>query len=175
MGTRDQVDGFVERAVGIFPRLDPEVEGIVDRIHHLEKRFGQLLEHTVAPFGLNKGEFKLLMTLRQRPPGFALSPGALGECLLLSSGAMTNRLDRLEEAGLVVREADPDDRRALVVRLTPSGLAKIDDAVNAEIDREVAIVSVLTPAEQKRLNALMRKMILTFESAPRARVAAAGA
>jgi len=171
MGSRDQVDDFVERAVGIFPRLDPEVEGVVDRLAHLDKRFGQLLEHTVAPFGLNKGEFKVLTALRQRPPGYAMSPGALGECFLLSSGAMTNRLDRLEEAGFVVREADPDDRRALLVRLTPAGLAKIDEAVNAEIDREVEVVSALSVAEQKRLNALLRKLMLAFESAPRVRAA----
>ena len=171
MGSRDQVDDFVDRAVGIFPRLDPEVEGVVDRLAHLDKRFAQLLEHTVAPFGLNKGEFKVLTALRQRPPGYAMSPGALGECFLLSSGAMTNRLDRLEEAGFVVREPDPDDRRALLVRLTPAGLAMIDEAVNAEIDRETEVVSALSAAEQKRLNALLRKLMLAFESAPRVRAA----
>lgn len=175
MGTRDTVDDFVGRAVEIFPRLDPEVEGIVDRVAHLSKRFGQLLERTVSPFGLNKGEFKLLILLRQRPPGFGMSPGALGEKLLLSSGAMTNRLDRLEEAGLVVREPDPQDRRALVVRLTPEGLARIDEAVNAEIDRETEAVSVLSPAEQRRLNALLRKLVVALEPAPRARAAQAGA
>jgi DNA-binding MarR family transcriptional regulator len=88
---------------------------------------------------------------------------------------MTNRLDRLEEAGFVVREADPDDRRALLIRLTPAGLAKIDEAVNAEIDREVEVVSALSAAEQKRLNALLRKLLLAFEAAPRVRAAHASA
>lgn len=175
MGTRDTVDDFVERAVEIFPQLDPEVEGIVDRIHHLEKRFGKLLERSVAPFELNPGEFKLLATLRQRPPAFAMSPGALGEKLLLSSGAMTNRLDGLEEAGLVVREDDPADRRALVVRLTDAGAAKIDEALTAAGEGEASVVAALTAPEQKRLNALLRKLVLTFEASPRARVAQARA
>ncbi len=163
MGTRDSIDDFVERACKIFPRLDPEVEGIVDRVHKVAKRFDGILEHGSAEFELNKGEFKLLAQLRQRDPDIAMSPGELGECLMLSSGAMTNRLDGLEEAGLITREPDPEDRRALIVRLTPAGIAKIDQAVNAGIDNEIAVLSVLTPAEQKRLNALLRKLVLSFE------------
>lgn len=166
MGTRDSIDDFVERACKIFPRLDPEVEGIVDRVCKLAKKFDGILEHGTAEFGLNKGEFKLLAQLRQRDPDLAMSPGELGESLMLSSGAMTNRLDGLEGAGLVTREPDPEDRRALIVRLTPAGLAKIDRAVNAGIDNEIAVMSVLTPAEQKRLNVLLRKLVLSFERRP---------
>lgn len=166
MGTRDSIDDFVERACKIFPRLDPEVEGIVDRVCKLAKKFDGILEHGTAEFGLNKGEFKLLAQLRQRDPDLAMSPGELGESLMLSSGAMTNRLDGLEGAGLVTREPDPEDRRGLIVRLTPAGLAKIDRAVNAGIDNEIAVMSVLTPAEQKRLNVLLRKLVLSFERRP---------
>jgi len=166
MGTRDPIDDFVERACKIFPRLDPEVEGIVDRVCKLAKKFDGILEHGTAEFDLNKGEYKLLAQLRQRDPDFAMSPGELGESLMLSSGAMTNRLDGLEEAGLVTREPDPEDRRALIVRLTPAGIAKIDQAVNAGTDNEIAVMSVLTPAEQKRLNALLRKLVLSFEGRP---------
>ncbi len=166
MGTRDSIDDFVERACKIFPRLDPEVEGVVDRVCKLSKRFDTILEHGADVFDLNKGEYKLLVTLRQHNDDFTMSPGELGESLLLSSGAMTNRLDGLEAAGLVTREPDPDDRRALIVRLTPAGVRKIDEAVNAGIDNEIAVMSVLTPAEQKRLNALLRKLVLSFERRP---------
>lgn len=166
MGTRDSIDDFVERACEIFPRLDPEVEGIVDRVCKLSKRFDTILEHGADAFDLNKGEYKLLVTLRQHNDGFTMSPGELGESLLLSSGAMTNRLDGLEAAGLVTREPDPDDRRALIVRLTPAGVRKIHEAVNAGIDNEIAVISVLSPAEQKRLNALLRKLVLSFERRP---------
>lgn len=166
MGTRDSIDDFVERACKIFPRLDPEVEGIVDRICKLAKKFDGILEHGTSEFDLNKGEYKLLAQLRQRDPDFAMSPGELGECLMLSSGAMTNRLDGLEAAGLITREPDREDRRALIVRLTPAGTAKIDRAVNAGIDNEIAVMSVLSPAEQKRLNALLRKLVLSFERRP---------
>lgn len=173
MGTRDSIDDFVERACKIFPRLDPEVEGVVDRVCKLSKRFDTILEHGADVFDLNKGEYKLLVTLRQHNDDFTMSPGELGESLLLSSGAMTNRLDRLESAGLVTREPDPDDRRALIVRLTPAGVRKIDEAVNAGIDHEIAVMSVLSPAEQKRLNALLRKLVLSFER--RAQPVGAGA
>ena len=166
MGTGDSIDDFVARACKVYPRLDPEVEGIVDRVCKLAKRFDGILEHGTAGFELNKGEFKLLAQLRQRDPDFEMSPGELGNCLMLSSGAMTNRLDGLEEAGLVTREPDPEDRRALIVRLTLAGIDKIDKAVNAGIDNEIAVISVLTPAEQKRLNALLRKLVLSFERRP---------
>ena len=142
------------------------MEGVVDRVCKLSKRFDTILEHGADVFDLNKGEYKLLVTLRQHNDDFTMSPGELGESLLLSSGAMTNRLDRLESAGLVTREPDPDDRRALIVRLTPAGVRKIDEAVNAGIDHEIAVMSVLTPAEQKRLNALLRKLVLSFERRP---------
>ncbi|MEP6973183.1 MAG: MarR family transcriptional regulator [Actinomycetota bacterium] len=167
MGNHDSIDDFLERACKIFPFLDPEVEGTVDRICKLSKRFDTMLEHAVDAFGLNKGEFKLLLTLRQHNIDFTMSPGDIGEELLLSSGAMTNRLDRLEAAGFVAREPDPDDRRALIVRLTKDGLRKIDEAVNAAAHDEIAVVSVLSPAEQKRLNALLRKLMLSFEIKPR--------
>jgi len=172
MGTKDSIDEFVERACRIFPRLDPEVEGAVDRICKLNKRFETMLEHEVETFGLNKGEFKVLITLRQHNDDFTMSPGELGDELLLSSGAMTNRLDRLEAAGLIAREPDPDDRRALIVRLTPEGLRKIDEAVNAAAHNESAVVSVLSPTERKRLNALLRKLMLSFEVKPMAMAAA---
>ena len=168
MGTKDSIDEFVERACRIFPRLDPEVEGAVDRICKLNKRFDTMLEHAVEAFDLNKGEFRLLITLRQHNDDFTMSPGELGDELLLSSGAMTNRLDRLESAGLIAREPDPDDRRALIVRLTPEGQRRIDEAVNAAAHNEFAVVSVLTPAEQRRLNSLLRKLMLSFEVKPMA-------
>ena len=164
MGPMDSIDDFMGRATGIFPRLDPEVEGIVDRVCKLNKRFDTLLERAVEAFALNKGEYRLLVALRQADAQ-AMSPGDLGEQLLLSSGAMTNRLDRLEAAGLIAREPDPDDRRALLVRMTDEGRRRIDEAVNAEIDNEIAVMSALSPAEQRRLNALLRKLMLVFEGA----------
>ena len=175
MGTKDSIDEFVERACRIFPRLDPEVEGAVDRICKLNKRFETMLEHAVEAFDLNKGEFKVLITLRQHNDDFTMSPGELGDELLLSSGAMTNRLDRLESAGLIAREPDPDDRRALIVRLTPEGLRRIDEAVNEAAHNEFAVVSVLSAVEQKRLNSLLRKLMLSFEVKPMAVAAPARA
>ena len=115
------------------------------------------------------------ITLRQHNDDFTMLPGELGEELLLSSGAMTNRLDKLESAGFVAREPDPDYCRASIVRLTPAGIGKLDEAVNAAAHNELAVVSVLTPAEQRRLNGLLRKLMLSFEVKPMALSAAARA
>src|SRR5512144_455555 len=113
---KDSIDRFLERALDWFPTLDREVEAAVDRMEKLTKKIDRLTEQTVGRFGLNTGEFKLLLKLRQTP-GERASAGRLASSLSLSSGAMTNRIDRLEEAGFVTRERDPEDRRSVVVVL----------------------------------------------------------
>ena len=163
---RDAIDEFLERALEVFPTLDPEVEAAVDRITHLDKRLKRMTETGASRFGLNYGEFKVVVKLRQ-VAGESLSPGALAEMLALSTGAMTNRLDRLEEADLVVRERDPDDRRGIVVRITDRGRALTDAAVAEMADDEREALSALTHEEQRRLNGLLRKLMLGFEARER--------
>jgi len=156
---RDTVDEFIEHALQVFPTLDPEVEAAVDRIAHLDKRLKCMTETEASRFGLNYGEFKVVVKLRQ-VAGEALSPGALADMLALSTGAMTNRLDRLEDAGLVARERDPDDRRGVVVRLTDAGRAAADAAVAEIAAREQRLLSSLTRKEQRTLNELLRTLML---------------
>jgi DNA-binding MarR family transcriptional regulator len=163
-GARDSIDDFLERALEVFPTLDPEVEAAVDRISHLNKHLKKMSEAGASRFGLNHGEFKVVLKLRQ-VAGEALSPGALAEMLALSTGAMTNRIDRLEEAGYIVRERDASDRRGVVVRLTDAGREAADQAVAAIAAEERRVVSALSPAEQRRLNDLLRKLMLAFEGA----------
>jgi DNA-binding MarR family transcriptional regulator len=79
---------------------------------------------------------------------------------MISSGGMTNRLDRLERAGLVERRADPGDRRAKLIVLTDAGKRVIDETIGRHVANEERLLSVLTPAEQERLNALLRKLIV---------------
>src|SRR5215211_4429110 len=119
-GVQDAVDRFLAEWNEDVP-LDLLTEGIVDRIQHLSKYIKQTADETFAAFGLNHGEWKLLHALRRSGEPYRRSPGWLAERLGLSSGAMTNRLDRLESAGLVRRLPDPDDRRALKVELTEEG------------------------------------------------------
>lgn len=163
MSNEDSIDAFVRRVESVFPSLDPDVEAAVDRIGKLKKHLDRLLSETIEQLGINHGEFKLLVQLRLSEPEGALSPGALGERLMLSSGAMTNRLDGLERAGFVVREPDPTDRRGVLVRLTDRGRTLIDEAVQAGGRQEQRALDALTPAERRRLNALLRKLMLIFE------------
>ena len=101
--------------------VDLEVEGIVDRISGLQERFLRISDETLAEFGLSDGEWKALSTCARRGRPTGSSAGQLAKRAELSSGAMTNRLDRMEEAGLVRRLPDPDDRRAVQVELTDAG------------------------------------------------------
>ena len=160
---RDPIDDFIEEALRYFPEIDPEVEGVVDRIWKLSKRLDRLWDRTAERYGLNQGgEYKVLLKLRQAPEGRA-TPGELARRLSLSTGAMTNRLDRLEDAGLIVRERDPHDRRSVLVRMTEKGQEVFTEAVHAEAKQEERLVGVLNPDEQRRLNALLRRLVLAFE------------
>ena len=112
-----------------------------------------------ARFGLQAGEFDVLATLRRSGSPYALTPTALYEATMVTSGAMTNRLDRLEKAGLILRAPHPNDRRGIVVRLTEKGLALIDAAVAAHVANEHEILSGLTQTERETLSHLLEKLI----------------
>jgi DNA-binding MarR family transcriptional regulator len=146
----------------LFPMLDPQVEAAADRMTHLVKHLDRTTERNVERFGLNTGEFRLLLKLRQTP-GERASAGELASRLSLSSGAMTNRLDRLEEAGLIARERDAKDRRSVTVTLTASGIETLAKAVDAQADEEKRIMSVLTPVQLRSLNDLLRTVLLGVE------------
>jgi hypothetical protein len=109
---RDHVDKKLEELCDDLPDLDLDVEGIVERIQGLEKRLKQAMEETLEDHGLNYGEWRLLCSLHSAPARVS-TPGELSAKLELSSGAMTNRIDRLEDDGLVQRHRDPDDRRGV--------------------------------------------------------------
>jgi DNA-binding MarR family transcriptional regulator len=156
---RDKIDAFLERLEGI-PGLDHEVEGIVDRINSLQRRFRQAHEETLRDWELTWGEWKVLGSLRH---GESSSPGELCDALELSSGAMTNRLDRLEEAGLVRRAPDPDDRRGVKLELTEAGERVWTESTSAQAQKEIVVASALTKREQVQLNSLLRKLMLAFE------------
>jgi DNA-binding MarR family transcriptional regulator len=159
---RDYVDDFLasDYVAGI-PNLDLEVEGIVQRVSKLYKRLKQIFEDTLAEHGLTWADWKILSALtRKEQPR---SAGKLAEIAELTSGAMTNRLDRLGEAGLVRRLPDPGDRRGVLVELTPKGKRAYRDASGAEAAKEALIASALTKREKEQLNALLRRLIIALE------------
>jgi DNA-binding MarR family transcriptional regulator len=160
---RDHVDRFLDEIADSLPEVDLEVEGIVDRINGLNRRFKRSQEDTLAEFDLNLGEYHVLASLFHTGPPYRRSPGWLADYHNLSSGAMTNRVDRLEEAGLVRRLPDPEDRRALKVELTEQGLRKWRESVGAQAVKEALIASALSDREKKQLSDLLRKLMLEFE------------
>ena len=160
---RDHVDRFLDELGDAVPRLDPSVEGIVDRIMGLSRRLRRMTEETLAERGLNLGEYKVLCFLRNSGPPYRVTPGRLAEWEELSTGAMTNRLDRLEAAGLVRRLPDLDDRRSLQVELTDQGHKAWQESASAQAVKEAVLAAALDEPEKGRLNALLRKLMLEFE------------
>ncbi|MDX6505001.1 MAG: hypothetical protein QOE29_2126 [Gaiellaceae bacterium] len=155
---RDHVDDLLEGLRGL-PSVDLEVEGILDRIIGLSSRVRRSMEETLTEFDLTHGEFKVLGWLRNGPH----SPGELAANADLSSGAMTNRIDQLEQAGLVERKPDPNDRRGIQVSATQKGLDTWIAAFAAQAEKEKLIASALDLDEKHELNGLLRRLMLAFE------------
>ena len=105
------------------------------------------------------GEFDVLATLRRSGEPYILSPTRLYEAAMITSGGMTNRVDRLERAGLVERRSDPKDRRGKLIALTDAGKGVIDEMIGRHVANEERLLSVLTKTEQETLNTLLRKLI----------------
>jgi len=155
----------MKRVAPLAPEVevDLDVEGIIERIGGLNRRFKRGMEAVVAEHGLSLEEWHSLSRLRLDEQG-RTSPGELASELDISSGAMTSRLDRLEEAGLIRRLRDPEDRRSVVVEITDAGREAWDRAASVAGRREAFLASALTKAEQRQLNGLLRKLMLAFEA-----------
>ena len=145
------------------PDLDTSPMGVIGRISRISRHLDQLLQKNYSKFNLNGGEFDVLASLRRSGHPYQLTPTELFNSLMLSSGAMTNRLDRLEDAGLIKRLPNPNDRRGILVRLTEQGIALMDEAYPAHITNEDQILTSLTKTEREVLTDLLRKMLLSFE------------
>jgi DNA-binding MarR family transcriptional regulator len=163
MDERDRIDAFLAIWKRELPDLDLATEGIVERIQHITKDLDRALEETLTSHRLNRGEWRLLGALRRWGPPYRRSPGQLARQMGLSSGAMTNRLDRMEAAGLIRRLPDPADRRALRVELTDAGWQAWQASTDAQARKEALIASALTEREKQQLNTLLRRLLLSLE------------
>ncbi|MER9881767.1 MULTISPECIES: MarR family transcriptional regulator [unclassified Mesorhizobium] len=145
------------------PDLDVSPMAVLGRLNEAASLIArERLAPLFASYGLQSGEFDVLATLRRSGPPYALTPTALYEATMVTSGAMTNRLDRLEKSGLIKRGPHPDDRRGIVVQLTEKGLALIDEAVAAHVANEHQILSGLARSEQIMLARLLEKLIASL-------------
>lgn len=161
----DRLDQMLERWSREIADLDPETEGIVERIQTLARSFDRSLDDTLAETQLDRRAFNLLGRLRSQGSPYRMTPGRLSASMRLSSGAMTNRLDRVEEAGLIRRLPDPSDRRGTLVEPTEAGHAAWDRTVGTQARREAMIASVLSEDERKELHRLLRHLMRAFPHA----------
>jgi len=158
---QDHVDRWL--AERELPGVDLEVEALVDRINGLNRRLHRMLDDTLSEFGLSLGEWKVLNHLQSAGTPYRRSVGKLAERADLSSGAMTNRLDGLEQAGLVRRLPDPEDRRGVKVELTDKGLTLWEEALRTGAAQEALVAAALTKEEKQHLNSLLRRLMREFE------------
>lgn len=157
----------VDDAIAHWRRERPDLEdldamALFGRLARLTALASAAIEAGLAPFGLKVGEFDVLASLRRAGDPFELTPTALGRQLLLSSGAMTNRLDRLETAGLVRRRPDPHDRRGVMVGLTDRGRELVDDAVVAHLANEVRLLSALGDRDRAAFDRAVRTLVASL-------------
>jgi DNA-binding MarR family transcriptional regulator len=160
----DDVDRIVGQWAQERPELQTDAMAVFGRIYRLARIVGDQQERVYSVLGINRGEFDVLATLRRAGEPFQLSPKALSASLMLTTGGMTGRLDRLERAGLVTRSPDPADRRGLVITLTLRGREIIDEAVVAGLDAQREVLERLPETSRRRLSTLLRDLLAAAES-----------
>jgi DNA-binding MarR family transcriptional regulator len=146
------------------PDLDPWALGVFGRMRRLSTDIVRRAEAWLQPLGLTFESFSVIVTLRRSGRPYELNPTALYRDSLLSSGAITNRIDRVESAGLVTRRPDPNDRRGIIVQLTPKGRALADRAIALHFAGMTAALDGLEPDERKHLTALLAKLLASAEA-----------
>ncbi|OYO31009.1 MarR family winged helix-turn-helix transcriptional regulator [Janthinobacterium sp. PC23-8] len=143
-----------------LPQLDTRAMQVVGQLGTVAQLMARdWLNPLFAEYGLQPGEFDVLATLRRSGAPYALTPTALYEAAMLSSGGMTNRIDRLETAGLIERQKHPTDRRGVLVALTGAGRALIDKLVLLHVANEQRMLAALTAREQAQLGLLLGKLL----------------
>jgi DNA-binding MarR family transcriptional regulator len=162
----DAVDHVLAQWRRERPDLDLAAMGTVGRLGRLVTLIAPRVEAALARHGLTTGEFDVLAALRRAGPPFVLTPTALARTMVLSPAAVTNRLDRLEAAGLVRRDLDPGNRRSILVTLTPEGRERVDAAVTDHVANEEHLLAALPPADRRRLDDLLRALLAGLEQRP---------
>ncbi len=165
---RDDVDRVEQDWRRERPDIDVSSIGIVSRIWRVGRHLEQRRKSHLAEFGSDRGAIDVLAMLRRSGPPFRRTAGELTRSALITSGGVSQRLDKLERAGLVTRHVDVDDRRRVDVELTPAGVELVDSVLADLMDRDARVLSeALTPTEQARLEQLLRKLLLVLEPTDR--------
>jgi DNA-binding MarR family transcriptional regulator len=157
---RDGVDEILDQWRSARPELDPSPIAVIGRISRLARELEQRLEPVYREHGLESGWYDVLATLRRSGPPYRLRPTDFSNALMLTSSGTTKRLDRLEQAGLIMRGPDPADRRGTLITLTAAGRRLIDATTDAHLANERRLLSTLSDADRRRLADLLRKLQL---------------
>lgn len=162
----DEVDRIVAAWGRERPDLDAAPLQVFSRISRLSRHLELARRGAFARHGLETWSFDVLSALRRAGEPYELTPGTLLAQTLVTSGTMTNRIDRLVQAGAVVRKADEHDRRVVLVRLTDEGRSRVDAAMAELLQRETELLASLDRAEREHLAALLRTLAAPFEDDP---------
>jgi DNA-binding MarR family transcriptional regulator len=155
----DAVDRIVEQWQEVRPDIDSTPIHIVGRVSRLSRLLERRLTENFATHGLEQWMYDVLATLRRNGEPYQLTAGELVRQTMVTTGAITNRVDRLIERGLVEREAG-SDRRTVIVRLTAAGLRLVDDVVITHMHTEREALASLSPRQQEQLAALLRQALV---------------
>ena len=160
----DEVDRLVAAWRRERPDLDVSPLEVLSRVNRLARHLDRARRAAFAEHQLETWEFDVLSALRRAGDPYELSPGQLLTRTLVTSGTMTNRIDRLTQRGLVRRRPDPDDRRGVLVTLTDDGRSLVDAALTDLLEHERAILAQLSAADQHRLAGLLRTVVAPFDA-----------
>ncbi|MBD2449300.1 MarR family transcriptional regulator [Nostoc sp. FACHB-152] len=160
---KDRIDIILEEWQQELPQLDTSAIGIIGRVLRIARLLEKHRESILVEYGLNVWSFDVLATLRRQGQPFRLKPTELYSLLMLSSGAMTNRIDRLEQDGIVTRVRDAEDRRSVMVQLTPKGIQLANTVMPILFEKEKQVLSQFTADELQLSIPMLRKLLMLLE------------
>ena len=155
----DEIDAITDQWARERPDLDLTAMAVFGRFGRVAMLAGRAVEEVFARHGLRSGEFDVLAALRRAGQPYELTPSVLSATLMLSRAGMTNRLDRLESAGLVARTLDPADRRSFLITLTKHGLEVVEATVDEHVANETELLSVLPAKDRAALDRILRTLL----------------
>ncbi|MGP5126192.1 MarR family winged helix-turn-helix transcriptional regulator [Brachybacterium tyrofermentans] len=156
----DRVSDFLAQWARERPDIDATPMGVIGRLSRVDEIAGRTLQATFQSFGLHRGEFDTLATLRRSGAPFTLTPGELAASSMVTGAAMTNRLQRLEDKELLERTMDPSNRRRVLVRLTTTGQELVDEVVVPHVRAEQELLDArLSREEQTQLATLLERFL----------------
>ncbi len=159
MRESDEVDKVIRQWRRERSDLDLWPVEVMARVTRFAAIMNRSFDEVFARHGLRNGEFDVLAAIRRSGPPYVVTPSALSEQLMLSRAGMTNRLDRLDRAGLIHRRLDPEDRRSFLVTLTEKGMAIVDAAMSDHAANEAALLSGLSERQQQQLDDAMYTLL----------------